>query len=95
MTDTQVKFLELSKKYESLKEQMKELKPVIQTLLLEIGAGTMFQDPATSLVYRIVRPKGTFISFDEIAYERTKKSTEFKGSLSKKEAEAAGFNLSK
>ena len=95
MTDAQQKFLELSKRYEALKEEMKTLKPTLQELMTEIGIGTMFQDSDTMLVYKIVVPTGTYISFDTISYDRTKKETEAKGSLSKKDAEAAGFTLSK
>mgnify|MGYP001557962652 CR=1 FL=1 len=95
MTDAQQKFLEISKKYEALKEEMKGLKPLLQELMTEIKVGTFFQDPETMLVYKIVIPTGTFISFDPISYDRTKKEIETKGSLSKKDAEAAGFVLSK
>jgi hypothetical protein len=95
MTDAQQKFLEISKRYETLKEEMKALKPTLQELMTEIGVGTMFQDAETGLVYRIEVPTGTFISFDPISYSRTKKVGEDKGSLSKKDAEAAGFTLGK
>lgn len=93
MNEKQQKFLELSKQYEALKEQMKEVKPQMQELMKEIGVGEMFQDPETKVVYRIDVPKGTYISFDPINYVRTKKETEKKGSLAKKEATSAGFDL--
>lgn len=95
MTDAQQKFLEISKRYETLKEEMKALKPTLQELMTEIGVDSIFQDPETMLVYKIEVPKGTFISFDPISYVRTKKVGEDKGSLSKKDAEAAGFTLTK
>jgi predicted transcriptional regulator len=95
MTDAQQKFLEISKRYETLKEEMKALKPTLLELMTDIGVDTMFQDSDTDLVYKIVVPTGTFITFDTIAYNRTKKVGEDKGSLSKKDAEAAGFTLSK
>ena len=95
MTDAQKKFLEIAKRYEVLKEEMKALKPTLQDLMTEIGVGTMFQDPETMLVYKIEVPTGTFISFDPINYVRTKKTGETKGSLSKSDAEAAGFTLAK
>lgn len=94
-TDAQNKFLELSKRYEVLKEEMKALKPTLQELMTEIGVDSMFQDSTTGLVYRIEIPTGTYVSFDPISYSRTKKVGEDKGSLSKKDAEAAGFVLSK
>ncbi len=95
MTDAQKKFLEISKRYEVLKEEMKALKPTLTDLMTEIGVDSMFQDPETMLVYQIQVPEGTFISFDKITYSRTKKTGETKGSLSKSDAEAAGFVLSK
>lgn len=93
MTDSQAKFLELSKQYEALKSQMKELKPQLQELMLELGEGAHFQDPATLAVYQIVKPTGTFISFDPISYDRTKFTDEKKGSLSMKKAEELGYSL--
>jgi len=95
MNDTEKKFLELSKQYEALKAQMKELKPQLHGLMEEIGVGSYIQDTETMLVYKVVRPTGTFISFDQIGYDRTKTALETRGSLSKKEAEEAGFTLSK
>jgi hypothetical protein len=95
MTETQKKFLEISKRYETLKEEMKAIKPNLTELMLAMGEGTMFQDPETSLVYKIEKPSGTFISFDPISYVRTKKVGEDRGTLSKTEAEKAGFTLSK
>lgn len=95
MTDAQKKFLELSKQYEQLKAQMREIKPQLQELMQEIGIGEHFQDPSTLAVYEIVVPTGTFISFDPIAYNRTKLTGEAKGSLSVKKAEELGYSLQK
>lgn len=95
MTDTQKKFLEISKRYEALKEEMKALAPTLEELMIEIGQGVMFQDPESMLVYKIEVPTGTYIQFKKIDYVRTKKAGETKGSLSKSDAEAAGFTLSK
>ena len=95
MTDAQQKFLEISKRYETLKEEMKALKPTLQELMLEIGEGTHFQDPDDGTVFQIVVPTGTFISFDPISDERTKRVGETKGSLSMKKAEEFGYTLKK
>lgn len=95
MTDTQQKFLEISKRIEVLKEEMKALSPTLEELMLELGEDAIFQDSDTGLVYKIEVPTGTYIEFKKISYVRTKKAGEFKGSLSKAEAEAAGFVLSK
>jgi predicted transcriptional regulator len=93
MTDTQQKFLEISKRYEALKEEMKALKPTLQELMTELKVGTHFQDPETQLVYRIEVPTGTYVSFDPITYTRTKKVGEDKGSLAKSEAQKLGYNI--
>ena len=96
MDDTQKRFLELSKRYEKLKEEMKLLKPEIHGLLKEIGVGTYFQDPVTMAVYKVEVPTGTFISFDEIGYKRTALAEESgSGKLAKKEASEKGFVLGK
>lgn len=95
MTDQQQKFLELSKRYEALKEEMKAIKPTLQELMLEIGEGNHFQDPSDGTVFKIVKPTGTFIQFDPISYERTKRVGETKGSLSMKKAEELGYALKK
>ena len=95
MTDAQQKFLEISKRYEVLKEEMKALKPTLQELMFEMGEGAHFQDPADGTVFMIAKPTGTFISFDPISYNRTKKVGENKGSLSMEKAEKLGYSLRK
>jgi hypothetical protein len=95
MTEAQIKFLELSKRYEALTEEMKQVKLEMQETMAEIKVGTFLQDPETMLVYQIVVPKGKYMYFDTIDYIRTKKSDEKMGELSMKKAEEAGFVLSK
>lgn len=93
-TDAQNRFLELSKKYEKLKEEFKAIKTEMHEVLEEIGVGEYFQDPSTKLVYKVEVPQGTFISFDKIGYKRTKTAEEHgSGKLAKKEAQEAGFEL--
>lgn len=91
MGNPQQEFLELVEKYEDLKKQMKELKPKMHQLLEEIGPNSYFQ--GNGVVYKVVRPEGTFISFDKISYSRTKKADEKRGSLSMKEAKENGFDV--
>ena len=86
-------FLKLSKRYEELKNEMKELKPLLQEEMTKIGVGNHFQDPETKAVYEIVEPTGTFISFDKVSYNRTRLGDEKKGSLSFKKAEEMGYDL--
>ena len=93
LTDTQKKFLEVSKRIETLKEEMKALYPTLDELMVELGVGTHFQDPETKLVYQIVVPKGSFIEYKQVGYERTKKTGETKGSMAMKKAEELGYSL--
>ena len=85
------KALELIKRYEQLKEEMKTVKEQMDIELQAIGIGQYFQDPETKIVYKISTPKGKFVYFDTITFERTKKADERSGSLSKKEAQEVGF----
>ena len=91
MTDAQKKFLEISKRVEVLKEEMKSLLPTMNELMAEMKVGELFQDSETGLVYKIQAAKGTYVYFNPLEYVRTKKVGEDKGTLSKKEAEEAGF----
>ena len=96
LTDQQQKFLELSKKAEDTKNFLyKELYPQLDELMIELGLGTHFQDPATSAVYEIVVPKGTYTFYKTIGYNRTKFDGESKGTLSKSAAEGFGYSLKK
>ena len=90
--ELQNKFVEVANAIESLKEQMKDKNEELEQLMTELGVGTMFQS-AEGLVYKIEVPKGTFVSYRGISYARTKRAEESKGSLSKKEAQTAGFAI--
>ena len=92
--EAQQKFLELANKKEELITQLKEINPLLEELMLEIGIGRYFQSNE-DLVYKIQEPKGSYVSFTKIEYIRTKRGDEKKGSLSKKEAEEHGFKLKK
>jgi len=91
MESQETEFLRLVEEFEQLKEKMKALKPKMHELLEQIGPNSYFQ--GNGLVYKVVRPEGTFISFDKIGYVRTKKPTEKRGSLSAKEAKENGFTV--
>lgn len=91
--DNQNRFLELVTEYERLKGEMKKFREEMDQVMRSLDYGTYVQDPATLIVYKIVEPKGTFIEYKTIDYVRTAKPTERQGSLSKKEAEEAGFVL--
>jgi hypothetical protein len=91
----QLKFLELSKKYEKVKSELQETKEELTEMMLALGVGIYFQDPETLAVYHVVKPKGKFVSFDDVGYERTALEGESRGSLSKKEAQEKGFTLTR
>lgn len=86
-------FLNLANEYEEIEEKMSSLAEELQNFLKAFPVGTYVQDPITNLVYKVVKPNGKFVYYKEIDYVRTAKLGERSGSLSKKEAEAAGFNL--
>jgi hypothetical protein len=86
-------FITLAKKMEDLKRQLKEVQEPLQTVMAEIGLGSHFQDPTTGTVFEIVKPNGTFVSFKEFDYERTKLEGESKGSLSIKRAQELGYKI--
>lgn len=91
----QTTFLENTKKYEDLQDQLVLVKTALQASMVDLGVGTLLQDPQTGLVYKIIKPKGTFVHFQDVDYVRTAKDAERSGSLSKKEAEEAGFVILK
>jgi hypothetical protein len=93
MEENKKKFLDLVVKFEQLKNDLKAVGSELNTVMADIGVGTYIQDPDSLVVHKIVVPTGTFVEFKTIGYERTVKEGEKRGSLSKKEAEEAGFSL--
>lgn len=87
------KFIELEKKKEEVKKYFDELQASIEAVVAEVGVGGMFQDPADGTVFKMTVPDGRFVHFDKLSYDRTKREGESRGSLSVKEAEAAGFKV--
>ena len=88
-------FLILAKKFEALKDELKTVGDQMAIVMGDIGLGVMFQDDETGAVYRIREPKGTFVEYRKIGYQRTAMGDEASGDVSKKDAEAAGFVLRK
>lgn len=95
MTDKQAKFIQVAKYAEELKEKTDEVRTELEGLMKELGVDSYVQDPDTGTVYKIVKPSGTFIYYRDINYVRTALVGERAGTLSKKEAEEAGFVLKK
>ena len=78
------------KKKDEIKKYFEELQMAISAVEAEIGINGMFQDEQGT-VYKIVVPEGRYVAFDKLSYERTRRTGERAGSLSLKEAQAAGF----
>lgn len=95
MNDVQKRFLELAKFSEELEAKLKEAKDELQTVMWVLERDTYLQDPETSTVYKIIKPKGAFQFFKDIDYVRTAQGDEKSGGLSKKEATEQGFEFKK
>lgn len=96
MTNAQEQaFLVLAKEYEELKDKLTEKSDNLQSFLRDLNLGEYVQDPETTIVYKIVKPTGRFVYYNDREYIRTAKPDERSGTLSKKEAEEAGFALPK
>ena len=81
----QKKLVELSFKRDELKSQYEELNKDLEEVLTYLGVDSFFKDK-DGTIYKVVVPKGSFVSFKHIDYVRTKRGMEKVGSLSQKEA---------
>lgn len=90
MDDTQKRFFELVTRYEALNKERKQIWTELELVMANIGVGTYLQDTDLT-VYKITQPTGTYVEFKKVGYDRTAKADESRGTLSKTEAEAAGF----
>ena len=88
------KLVELSFKRDELKKQYEELNKELEGVLTYLGVDTFFQDK-DGTVYKVVVPKGSFVSFKHIDFVRTKRGDEKLGTLSMKEAEALMSSIKK
>lgn len=93
LSEEQKQVVKLSKQVESIKNELKELNSKLEESLAAVGVGKSFQDPEDGTVFEIVIPKGTFISFKTIDYERTRREGERNGSLSLTRAKELGFKV--
>lgn len=92
MTEAQRKFVALEKRKEEVKKYFDELKDATEAVAKEVGLNGFFQD-TEGTVYKVVEPEGRFVNYEKISYVRTRRLDEARGSLSLKEAEAAGYNV--
>ena len=81
------RLVELSYKKDELKKQYEELNTELEGVLTYLGVDSFFQDEEGT-VYKVVVPKGSYISFKHIDFVRTRRGEEKLGTLSMKEAEA-------
>lgn len=93
MNELQTKFVALAKKAEELSKQSKQVRTELAEIMRQLPIGEMFQDSSDGVVYQTIYPSGTYVEFRNVDYIRTRREGEQKGSLSMKEAEAAGFIL--
>jgi len=93
MTELQSKFVELEKRKEEVKQYFKDLEAAAHAVADEIGIGKYFQDEESGIVYKIVKPKGRYVEYEEYGYARTRRDGEDKGTLSIKEARENGFTV--
>jgi hypothetical protein len=94
MTPCQKKFVELEKQKETVKKYFEDLKSALEEVSKEVGINGFFQD-TEGTVYKVVVPDGKWITYEQISYVRTRRNDEKRGDLSLKEAEEAGFTVSK
>lgn len=89
-------FIELDREKIKHKKFYEEYDETAAALAKLIGLEVYFQDDE-GVVYKTEKPSGTFVAFKDVAVSRTRRARdgEVKGSLSMKEAEAAGFVLPK
>ena len=97
MENMEKKYLEetlvtLSLQKEKLKKEMEENNAKLEEVLKGLGLGYMFQ-AQDGTVFRVAKPTGTYISFREIDYDRTRREGEKSGSLSLTDARNAGFEV--
>ena len=94
-TEQQKKFLELAKYSEQLKEKQEEVRAELTALMTQVGYDASLQDPETLVVYKIVKPNGTFMYYRDIDYIRTALPGKRAGTLSKEKAKELGYILTK
>jgi len=82
----------LSLQKEKLRKEMEELNKNLEDSLRNLGMGHIFQ-AEDGTVFRVSKPAGTFISFRDIDYDRTRREGEKSGSMSLTDARAAGYEV--
>lgn len=83
--------IRLAKAKEAITEQYKKASQDLEQALQDVGVDKFIQDPESLVVYQVVRPKGRYVVFAEIDYQRSRLPGEKSGDLSNSRAEEAGF----
>lgn len=96
MTKAQARFVQLEKQKDAVKKFHEEFSEAIQEVQKEVGLNGMFQDQ-DGTVYKIVKPNGRWVDYEDSSYLRTRRLDEEKSPrpLSLSEAEGAGFTVQK
>lgn len=71
LTINQAKFIELER---IRKQYLEEFDAVLATVAEEVGVGGYFRDPSDGTIYKITTPKGRWVRFDTVSYERTRRA---------------------
>ena len=87
------RFIELERKKSEVKKYFDELSAALETVVVEIGVNSYFQDTSDGTVYKTTIPDGRFVYYEKFSYARTRRADEKRGDLSLKEAQEAGFEV--
>lgn len=91
-TEAQALLAQLDLLKPEIDKYYEDLQKAIEAVHAEVGVDGMFQ-AADGTVYQIVKPTGTFVTFKDLGFLRTKREGERAGTLSVKKAEEAGFSV--
>lgn len=91
LTNAQRRLIALDLKKPEITAYYEELEQTVAAVASEVGIDGYFAAP-DGTVYKLVKATGTFVSFKQFAFERTKREGESRGTLSMKEAADARAN---
>ncbi len=94
LTQNQINFIKAWNGAEQAKIAFEEVAKATEAVIAENGIGSMFQDPLSGCVFKMVEPDGRWVKFEKFGHVRTRRNGEKQGTLSLTEAKAAGFEVS-
>lgn len=80
------------REYQAHKDFFETRRKLIQAIVGLVGRDYHFQDDE-GVVYRFVEPEGTFVKFEKLAVERTRRPGEKKGSMSMEDGRRLGYQV--